>query len=173
MTKREQVLQIIRAIPDYPKKGIIFRDITPLLGNTELFKYVIDELAELCKNQGITKIVGIESRGFIFGAPLAYALGIGFVPVRKKGKLPYKKIAAQFTLEYGTDTIEMHEDALTKDDKVILIDDLLATGGTTRAALELINKLGAKTAFCLYVIELTALEGGKTLNVPYKSLIKY
>lgn len=173
MTKREQVLQIIRAIPDYPKKGIIFRDITPLLGNAELFKYVIDELAELCKNQGITKIVGIESRGFIFGAPLAYALGIGFVPVRKKGKLPYKKIAAQFTLEYGTDTIEMHEDALTKDDKVILIDDLLATGGTTRAALELINKLGAKTAFCLYVIELSFLEGGKTLNVPFKSLIKY
>jgi len=173
MTKREQVLQIIRAIPDYPKKGIIFRDITPLLGNAELFKYVIDELAELCKNQGITKIVGIESRGFIFGAPLAYALGIGFVPVRKKGKLPYKKIAAQFTLEYGTDTIEMHEDALTKDNKVILIDDLLATGGTTRAAIELINKLGAKTAFCLYVIELSALEGGKTLNVPYKSLIKY
>ena len=173
MTKKEEVLQIIRAIPDYPKQGIIFRDITPLLGNAELFKYVIDELAELCKNQGITKIVGIESRGFIFGAPLAYALGIGFVPVRKKGKLPYKKIAAQFTLEYGTDTIEMHEDALTKDDKVILIDDLLATGGTTRAALELINKLGAKTAFCLYVIELSALEGGKTLNVPYKSLIKY
>lgn len=173
MTKREEVLNIIRAIPDYPKKGIIFRDITPLLGNAELFKYVIDELAELCKNQGITKIVGIESRGFIFGAPLAYALGIGFVPVRKKGKLPYKKIAAQFTLEYGTDTIEMHEDALTKDDKVILIDDLLATGGTTRAALKLINQLGAKTAFCLYVIELSFLEGGKTLNVPYKSLIKY
>ena len=173
MTKQEQVLQIIRAIPDYPKKGIIFRDITPLLGNAELFKYVIDELAKLCKDQGITKIVGIESRGFIFGAPLAYALGIGFVTVRKKGKLPYKKIAATFTLEYGSDTIEMHEDALTKDDKVILIDDLLATGGTTRAALELINKLGAKTAFCLYVIELSFLEGGKTLNVPYKSLIKY
>ena len=173
MTKHEQVLQIIRAIPDYPKKGIIFRDITPLLGNAELFKYVIDELAKLCKDQGITKIVGIESRGFIFGAPLAYALGIGFVPVRKKGKLPYKKIAATFTLEYGTDTVEMHEDALTKDDKVILIDDLLATGGTTRAGLELINKLGAKTAFCLYVIELSFLEGGKTLNVPYKSLIKY
>ncbi|MCR5504396.1 MAG: adenine phosphoribosyltransferase [Elusimicrobiaceae bacterium] len=173
MTKHEQVLQIIRAIPDYPKKGIIFRDITPLLGHPEYFKYVVDELAKLCKDQGITKIVGIESRGFIFGAPLAYALGIGFVPVRKKGKLPYKKIAASFTLEYGTDTIEMHEDALTKDDKVILIDDLLATGGTTRAALELINKLGAKTAFCLYVIELCALEGGKTLNVPYKSLIKY
>lgn len=173
MTKREEVLNIIRAIPDYPKKGIIFRDITPLLGNAELFKYVIDELAELCKNQGITKIVGIESRGFIFGAPLAYALGIGFVPVRKKGKLPYKKIAETFTLEYGSDTIEMHEDALTKDDKVILIDDLLATGGTTRAALELINKLGAKTAFCLYVIELSFLEGGKTLNVPFKSLIKY
>ena len=173
MTKQEQVLQIIRAIPDYPKKGIIFRDITPLLGNAELFKYVIDELAKLCKDQGITKIVGIESRGFIFGAPLAYALGIGFVPVRKKGKLPYKKIAATFTLEYGSDTIEIHEDALTKDDKVILIDDLLATGGTTRAALELINKLGAKTAFCLYVIELSFLEGGKTLNVPYKSLIKY
>ena len=173
MTKREQVLQIIRAIPDYPKKGIIFRDITPLLGNAELFKYVIDELAALCKNEGITKIVGIESRGFIFGAPLAYALGIGFVPIRKKGKLPYKKIAATFTLEYGTDTVEMHEDALTKDDKVILIDDLLATGGTTRAGLELINKLGAKTAFCLYVSELSFLEGGKTLNVPYKSLIKY
>lgn len=173
MTKREEVLKIIRAIPDYPKKGIIFRDITPLLGNADLFKYVIDELAKLCKDQGITKIVGIESRGFIFGAPLAYALGIGFVPVRKKGKLPYKKIAATFTLEYGADTIEMHEDALAKDDKVILIDDLLATGGTTRAALELINKLGAKTAFCLYVIELTALEGGKTLNVPYKSLITY
>ena len=173
MNKQEQVLQIIRAIPDYPKKGIIFRDITPLLGHPELFKYVVDELAKLCKDQGITKIVGIESRGFIFGAPLAYALGIGFVPVRKKGKLPYKKIAASFTLEYGTDTIEMHEDALTKDDKVILIDDLLATGGTTRAALELIKKLGAKTAFCLYVIELCALEGGKTLNVPYKSLIKY
>ena len=173
MSKKEEVLNIIRAIPDYPKKGIIFRDITPLLGHPELFKYVIDELAALCKNQGITKIVGIESRGFIFGAPLAYALGIGFVPIRKKGKLPYKKIAASFTLEYGTDTVEMHEDALTKDDKVILIDDLLATGGTTRAGLELINKLGAKTAFCLYVIELCALEGGKTLGVPYKSLIKY
>jgi len=173
MSKKEEVLNIIRAIPDYPKKGIIFRDITPLLGHPELFKYVIDELAELCKNQGITKIVGIESRGFIFGAPLAYALGIGFVPIRKKGKLPYKKIAASFTLEYGTDTVEMHEDALTKDDKVVLIDDLLATGGTTRAGLELINKLGAKTAFCLYVIELCALEGGKTLGVPYKSLIKY
>lgn len=173
MSKKEEVLNIIRAIPDYPKKGIIFRDITPLLGHPKLFKYVIDELAALCKNQGITKIVGIESRGFIFGAPLAYALGIGFVPIRKKGKLPYKKIAASFTLEYGTDTIEMHEDALTKNDKVILIDDLLATGGTTRAGLELINKLGAKTAFCLYVIELTALDGGKTLNVPYKSLIKY
>ncbi len=173
MTRKQEVLNIIRAIPDYPKQGIIFRDITPLLGNTELFKFVIDELAELCRNQGITKVVGIESRGFIFGAPLAYALGVGFVPVRKKGKLPYKKIAASFTLEYGTDTIEMHEDALTADDKVVLIDDLLATGGTTRAALELINKLGAKTAFCLYVIELSALEGGKTLNVPYKSLIKY
>ena len=173
MSKKEEVLNIIRAIPDYPKKGIIFRDITPLLGHAELFKYVIDELAALCKGQGITKIVGIESRGFIFGAPLAYALGIGFVPIRKKGKLPYKKIAASFTLEYGTDTVEMHEDALTKDDKVILIDDLLATGGTTRAGLELINKLGAQTAFCLYVIELSALEGGKTLSVPYKSLIKY
>ena len=168
-----EIKEKIRAIKDFPKEGIIFRDITTALKDADAMRSMIDFLYEHYKDKKIDYVAGIESRGFIFGAPLAYALGIGFVPIRKKGKLPYKKIAASFTLEYGTDTVEMHEDALTKDDKVILIDDLLATGGTTRAGLELINKLGAKTAFCLYVIELTALQGGKTLNVPYKSLIKY
>lgn len=173
MTNESAVLAAIRDIPDYPKKGIVFKDITPLLADGKLFQSVVDDLTNYCKDKGITKIVGIESRGFIFGAPLACALGVGFVPIRKKGKLPYKKIAASFTLEYGTDIIELHEDALTKDDTVVIIDDLLATGGTTRAALELVNKLGAKLAFCLYVSELSFLKGGKTLNVPYKSLIKF
>lgn len=173
MTNEKEVLATIRDIPDYPKKGIVFKDITPLLGEGKIFKSVIADLAELCKGEGITKIVGIESRGFIFGAALAEVLGLGFVPIRKKGKLPYKKVSETFTLEYGSDIIEMHEDALSPKDKVIIIDDLLATGGTTRAALSLVSKLGAKTLFCLYVIELTFLEGGKTLKVPYKSLIKY
>lgn len=173
MITDKAILNQIRDIPDFPKKGILFRDITPLLCDGDSFKAVINEFASLAKGKHITKVVGIESRGFIFGSALAYALGIGFVPIRKKGKLPYKTISASFALEYGTDTVEIHEDALTDKDNVFLIDDLLATGGTIKAAIELVRKLGAKIECCAFLCELTALNGRAEIDVPVEVLIKY
>ena len=170
---REKIVSLIRNVPDFPKKGILFKDITPLLANPEAFKAVIDDFIVLCKNKGITKIVALESRGFIFGAPLAYALGVGFVPIRKRGKLPYKKLSIEFDLEYGKDIIEMHQDALDKNDKVLLVDDLLATGGTMSAAIKLIEQLGAKIEMCAFMCELEALKGKEKLSVPSKSLIVF
>ena len=171
MNDNTDLIKALRDIPDFPKPGIIFKDITPVLADSALFAKVIYGLAESCKGKEITKVVGIESRGFIFGAALAYALGVGFIPARKKGKLPYKTISASFALEYGTDTIEMHEDALTSADKVVIVDDLLATGGTANAAIELVRRLGAEVELCAFVCELGFLNGGERIKSSYKSLL--
>lgn len=171
MNTDTDLIKALRDIPDFPKPGIIFKDITPVLADAALFNKVIRGLAESCEGKGVTKIVGIESRGFIFGAALAYALGVGFIPARKKGKLPYKTISASFALEYGTDVIEMHADALTPEDKVVIVDDLLATGGTANAAIELVGKLGAEVKLCLFVCELGFLKGGERLAAGYKALL--
>lgn len=172
MNDNSKLFNALRDVPDFPKPGIIFKDITPLLADAELFKAAIDAFAAECSGKGITKIVGIESRGFIFGTALAYAMGLGFVPARKKGKLPYKTISASFELEYGTDTVEMHADALTPQDKVVIVDDLLATGGTANAVVELVEKLGAKVELCAFLCELCFLKGGEKLKAPYKSILK-
>ena len=164
----------IASIPDYPKKGIIFRDITPLLKNGEAFKNSIDELAEFALSVGAEVIVGSESRGFIFGAAVAYKLGIGFVPARKPGKLPRETIEAEYTLEYGTNKLCMHKDAIKPGEKVLILDDLLATGGTTNAAIELINQLGGVVVGCGFVVELVDLKGrDNIIDVPVKNLIEF
>lgn len=164
----------VRSIPDFPKKGILFRDITTLILNPKAFKASIDILVKKFKNKKITKIVAIESRGFIFGSVLAYKLGIGFVPARKKGKLPGKTTSVTYSLEYGTDTMEIHDDALNADDKVLIIDDLLATGGTVRAAIDLVEKFKAKILGIAFLIELVDLKGREKLKgYPITSLIEF
>ena len=170
----ETLKEYVRNVPDFPKKGIVFRDITTLINSKEKFKEVIDELAKRYKGKGIEHIVSVESRGFIFGAALAYVLGAGIVPVRKKGKLPSETYQATYDLEYGKDTLEIHKDAFKKGAKVLILDDLLATGGTTGATIELVNKLGGEIAEAAFVIELEFLNGRKkTKDVPVFSLIKY
>ncbi|MBI4218336.1 MAG: adenine phosphoribosyltransferase, partial [Elusimicrobia bacterium] len=164
----------IRDIPDFPKKGIIFKDITTLLSRGDIFKQVVDQIADHFKSKKIDTVTGIESRGFIFGAPVAYKLDAGLVPIRKKGKLPYKTISATYSLEYGTDTLEMHEDAIQPGTKVLIVDDLLATGGTARATAELVEKAGGTIVGLAFVIELEFLKGRKNLNgYDIFSLIKY
>lgn len=166
----------IHAIPDYPKPGILFRDVTGILENAEAFQLCIETLKNKFENQGFTKIVGTEARGFLFGAPLALALGVGFIPVRKPGKLPRATFAEDYDLEYGTDTLEIHQDALTKDDNVLIIDDLLATGGTIEATTKLIRRLGATTTTAAFVISLPDLGGEKKLadlGLDVTSLIQY
>ncbi len=172
--KKMDLKSIIRDVPDFPVKGIIFKDITTLLKNGEAFEYTLNALYNSCKNKGITKVIGIESRGFIFGGALAARLGAGFVPVRKPGKLPYEKLIETYELEYGTDKIEIHKDALDSNDRVLLHDDLLATGGTMRAACNLVEKLGAKIELISFVIELSFLNGREKLKeYRVESLIKY
>ena len=164
----------ITNVPDFPEKGIQFKDITPLLNNAEAFHFTIDELAKYGKSLGATKVMGPDARGFIFGCPVAYSLGVGFVPVRKPGKLPRKTIDVSYTLEYGSNTLSIHADALKKGDKVYIIDDLMATGGTVVAAIELCHKLGAEVVGVGVVIELVDLKGRELLgNYPLLSLIKY
>ena len=153
----------IRAIPDFPKKGILFRDITTLLENQEAFKTVINSFAKVVPSCA-DKLVAIESRGFIFGGALAFKLGLGFIPVRKIGKLPGKTIKVEYDLEYGTDTLEIHEDAIKKEDRVILIDDLLATGGTALASCNLVEKCGGQVEKILFLIELDELSGSEKLK---------
>ncbi|GHE98378.1 adenine phosphoribosyltransferase [Thalassotalea profundi] len=155
--------QAIHTIPDYPKPGILFRDVTGILDNGEAFALTIELLKEKFKDKGFTKIVGTEARGFLFGAPLAYALNIGFVLVRKPGKLPRPTFAQDYQLEYGTDTLEIHQDALSVDDKVLIVDDLLATGGTIEATIKLIDKIGAKATDAAFVISLPDLGGEEKL----------
>jgi len=154
----------IRTIPDYPKEGIMFRDITSLLQNATGLKLAINQLTERYKNFQIDKVVGIEARGFIIGTPLAINLGVGFVPIRKKGKLPYMTISEEYELEYGTDQIEIHTDAINKGEKILLVDDLIATGGTAEAAIKLITKMDGEIVENCFIIDLPDIGGRKKLE---------
>lgn len=166
--------QYIRNIPDFPQKGILFRDITTLLKESAVFKDAIDRLINRYKARRIDKIVSVEARGYIFGGTLAYLLGCGFVPVRKPGKLPAETISLDYTLEYGTNTVEMHKDAITRGEKVLVFDDLLATGGTVQATCKLVEKLGGTVVGCAFIINLTELKGAEKLNqYDVFSLIEY
>jgi len=156
---KETVRARIRSIPDFPKKGIMFRDITPLLNDRTAFMQVVDFFTSRYRDRGITRVVSIESRGFILGSTLAYNLGAGFVPVRKPGKLPFQTIRESYTLEYGQDALEMHTDAIRKGDIALIVDDLLATGGTIAATMDLIEQLGGKIVAVAFLIELTFLNG--------------
>ena len=155
---------IIRDIPDFPTPGILFRDITPLLQDARAFRVVLEGLAEPFKDAGIEQVVGVESRGFIFGAPLALLLGAGFVLVRKFGKLPGETIHVEYALEYGSNTVEIHTDAIAPGQKVLVVDDLLATGGTVGAALDLVQRLGGEVVGIAFLVELTALQGRQRLD---------
>ena len=154
----------IRTIPNYPKDGIMFRDITTLLSDPEGFGLAIDRMAQRYTALKIDKVVGIEARGFIFGAPLAHQLKVGFVPIRKKGKLPFKTISHEYELEYGTGTIEIHTDGVQKDEKVVLVDDLLATGGTAEASIRLVEQTGGRISECCFVVDLPDIGGRKRLQ---------
>jgi adenine phosphoribosyltransferase len=164
----------VRDVPDFPKKGIVFKDITPLLSDPALFRASIDLFLERCRGKEIDKIVGIDARGFLFGSAVAYELGVGFVPIRKRGKLPYKTEIAKYSLEYGEAAMEMHIDAMIAGERVILVDDLLATGGTSAAAAALIRKVGGRLLETQFLIELEFLNGRKQLDpTPVISFLKY
>ena len=160
----ELIKSSIKSIPNHPKEGIIFRDITSLLEVPAAFKATIDLIVEQYKDQGLTKVIGTESRGFIFGAPVALALGLPFIPVRKPGKLPREVIAQSYQLEYGQDTLELHTDAISQGDNVLIIDDLLATGGTVEATVKLVQRLGGDVKHAAFVINLPDLGGEKRLR---------
>ncbi len=164
----------IRNIPGFPKKGILFRDITTLIKEGEMFRKVIDIIAERFRDEGIDAVASVEARGFILGGALAYRMGVGIVPIRKKGKLPAKTFRAAYELEYGQDTLEVHQDAFEKDQKVLLVDDLLATGGTASASIELIENSGSNVAGAAFLIELEDLGGAdKLAGYPVFSVIRY
>jgi len=170
----EVIKKFIRDIPDFPKPGIVFKDITPLLQNHEAFARTIRNLVNRYSGKEIDAVVGIESRGFLFGAPLAHQLGTSFVPIRKKGKLPYRTVDISYDLEYGSATIEMHTDAVSKGHRVLVVDDLLATGGTASAACELIKKQGGEVIECAFVVELAFLNGREKMgDVPVHSLVTF
>jgi len=164
----------IRSIPDFPKPGILFRDVTTLVKDKSAFKLAIDILVKKYKGKKIEKVVAVESRGFIFGAALAYKLSAGLIPVRKKGKLPAKTISATYALEYGTDTLELHEDAINPGERILIVDDLLATGGTVSAVIDLVKQLKGKIIGIAFLIELVDLHGrDKIKGYPLYSLIKF
>ncbi len=164
----------IRDIPDFPQKGVLFKDITPLLQDPATFRAAMERLAAHYTGAGIQTVVGIESRGFIFGAPLAYLLNCGFVPVRKFGKLPSQTVSVEYALEYGTNVVEVHRDAIKPGERVLIVDDLLATGGTVSAAIELVEKLGGHIAGIAFLVELTFLKGREQLEGnDVFALIKY
>ena len=174
MTK--DITDYIRTIPDFPHKGIMFRDVTTLFGNAEGFKLAVSQMVDLCKDMEIDAVAGLEARGFIIGGAVAERLGVGFLPVRKAGKLPGKTISEDYTLEYGTATIEVHDDAIEAGAKVLLIDDLIATGGTAAAGIKLIERLGGEVIHAAFIIDLPDLGGAqiiRDLGVPVTSLCAF
>lgn len=166
--------KFIRDVPDFPQKGIIFKDITPLLQSPGAFKEAVDRLTEINRGKRIEVVAAIEARGFIFGGPLAYNLGVSFVPVRKVGKLPYKTIRTEYALEYGSSTVEIHEDGILPGKRVLIVDDLLATGGTMSATIQLVERLGGKVVGVSFLVELTFLNGRERIKAyDPVALIKY
>lgn len=166
----------IRAIPDYPRPGIIFRDITTLLGDARAFRRAVDELVQPFAGLKIAKIAGIEARGFILGGAVAHQLSAGFVPVRKKGKLPHQTVSVAYSLEYGTDEIEIHTDAVAPGERVLLVDDLIATGGTAEGAVNLLSQLGAEVVAACFIVDLPDLGGAdrvRRLGVPVRTLVSF
>ena len=166
----------IRSIPDYPKPGVIFRDITTLLGDARAFRRAVDEMVQPWAGSKVDKVAGIEARGFILGGAVAHQVSAGFIPIRKKGKLPHKRVSVAYSLEYGLDEMEMHEDAVVKGDRVILVDDLIATGGTAEAAVKLLRQLGAEVLAACFVVDLPDLGGAekiRQLGVPVRTLISF
>jgi adenine phosphoribosyltransferase len=166
----------IRTIPDYPKPGIMFRDITTLLGDARAFRRAVDELVQPWAGAKIDKVAGIEARGFILGGAIAHQLSAGFVPIRKKGKLPHKRVSVAYSLEYGLDEMEMHEDAVVNGDRVLLVDDLIATGGTAEGAVKLLRQMGAEIAAACFIIDLPDPGGAdklRKLDVPVRTLIAF
>jgi len=172
--KKSDLKQHIRDIPDFPKEGIIFKDITTLLKDKDAFKKSVDLLVKKFKKERIEYVIGVEARGFIFGSVIAYKLGAGFIPVRKKGKLPYKTKRISYALEYGTDELEIHEDALVGNSRVLIVDDVLATGGTIKAVCDLVKAQGAEIAGVAFLVELGFLKGkSKLQGMSVYSIIKY
>ena len=166
----------IRTIPDYPKPGIMFRDITTLLGNARAFRRAVDELVQPWAGSKIDKVAGIEARGFILGGAVAHQVSAGFVPIRKKGKLPHTTVRIAYSLEYGLDEMEMHEDAVGKGERVILVDDLIATGGTAEGAVKLLQQMGADVLAACFIVDLPELGGAdklRKLNVPVRTLLSF
>ena len=166
----------VRTIPDYPKPGILFRDITTLLGDARAFRRAVDELVQPWAGNKIDKVAGIEARGFILGGAVAHQVSAGFIPIRKKGKLPHKRVTIAYSLEYGLDEMEMHEDALVKDERVILVDDLIATGGTAEGAVKLLRQMGAEVLAACFIIDLPDLGGAdklRKLDVQVRTLITF
>ena len=175
MAKKFKYENYIASVPGFPKEGILFRDITPLLGDGKAFKNACKDIAKYAKKLGVDVIVGPESRGFIFGCPVATELNIGFVPVRKPGKLPRETISESYSLEYGENVLCMHKDAIKKGQKVLIVDDLLATGGTIKAAIKLVESLGGEVKGCAFIIELVDLKGRENIGDKYDiySLLEY
>jgi adenine phosphoribosyltransferase len=170
----EDLKRVIRDVPDFPKPGIVFKDLSTLLADRVAFHSALDQLQELVRDREAAKVVGIESRGFIWGGALADRLGAAFIPVRKPGKLPWRRIAASYSLEYGTDTLEMHEDAIVPGERVLVVDDLIATGGTARAVGDLVGQLGGRVAAYVFLVELSFLGGRQKLgDADVLSLIRY
>lgn len=162
---------VIRTIPDYPKPGVKFRDVTTLLADARGFRRAIDELVQPLAGAKIDKVAGIEARGFILGGAIAHQLSIGFVPIRKKGKLPFKAIAERYELEYGVDEVEIHVDAVTKGERVLLVDDLIPTGGTATAAIKLIERAGGEVVLCSFIVDLPELGGAEKLRLMGKDVV--
>jgi len=166
----------IRTIPDYPKPGIMFRDITTLLGNARAFRRAVDELVQPWAGSKIDKVAGMEARGFILGGAVAHQVSAGFVPIRKKGKLPHKRVSIAYSLEYGLDEMEMHEDAVAQGERVIVVDDLIATGGTAEGAVKLLRQMGAEVLAACFIIDLPELGGAdkiRNLDVPVRTLVSF
>jgi adenine phosphoribosyltransferase len=171
-----QIREAIRTIPDYPRPGVLFRDITTLLGNAAMFRLVVDQLVQPWRGERVERVAGIEARGFILGGAIAHQLEAGFVPIRKKGKLPHTTVRVAYSLEYGIDEMEMHRDAVGAGERIILVDDLIATGGTAAAAVKLLRSLGAEVLAACFIVDLPDLGGSAklgALSVPVRTLVSF